>query len=347
MKNSRSQRFFISFNSKDDRKAQWIAWTLKSAGHEVAVHDWELPAGGDIPTWMNERLAWAERLIAVISPDYVNAVYSVSEWTSKVWGDPSGKRGAVIPVIVRATPQLPPLLEKLSRIDLIGKDEAEATELLLKRLDLPTVPTIKPTFESSPYDELNQGPPVRPPYAAPEASELADGPLGVILRSSAAAARATGEFASQLEFIDNLQRVETYKEHEALKSVIRDLMDIELEQAPLPWLLRLYAGASDPKNWAQVTSVVAKNSPIVDRLMSLLNDFDGSLIYRDVETYRALRQMTHSRASLYSKLESLERPITADDKALLIAIADNFDELIAQIKTVQSRLGRYLTGGTN
>src|SRR5262245_12178036 len=65
------QKFFISFNSADRIKAHWIAWTLKEAGHEVAVHDWEIPAGGNAPLWMNTKLAWADRLIAVISPDYV------------------------------------------------------------------------------------------------------------------------------------------------------------------------------------------------------------------------------------------------------------------------------------
>ena len=39
------QKFFISFNSADRSKAHWIAWTLKEAGHKVAVHDWESPAG--------------------------------------------------------------------------------------------------------------------------------------------------------------------------------------------------------------------------------------------------------------------------------------------------------------
>ncbi len=39
------RKFFISFNTADRTKAHWIAWTLKEAGHEVAVHDWEMPAG--------------------------------------------------------------------------------------------------------------------------------------------------------------------------------------------------------------------------------------------------------------------------------------------------------------
>jgi hypothetical protein len=44
------QKFFISFNLADRTKAHWIAWTLKEAGHEVAVHDWEIPAGCSGPS---------------------------------------------------------------------------------------------------------------------------------------------------------------------------------------------------------------------------------------------------------------------------------------------------------
>src|SRR5215467_8849956 len=84
------QKFFISFNSADRIKAHWIAWIHKEAGHEVAVHDWEIPAGGNAPLWMNSKLAWADRLIAVISPDYAPARYSPIEWASQIWNDPVG-----------------------------------------------------------------------------------------------------------------------------------------------------------------------------------------------------------------------------------------------------------------
>jgi TIR domain len=79
---SMGQKFFISFNSADRDKAHWIAWTLMEAGHEVAVYDWEIPAGGNVPLWMSTKLAWDDRLIAVISPDYVPSRYSPMEWTS-------------------------------------------------------------------------------------------------------------------------------------------------------------------------------------------------------------------------------------------------------------------------
>ena len=61
--------------------------------------------------------------------------------------DPDGTKGSVIPVIVRPTSRLPPLLNSLSRIDLTNCSEAGATGRLLKGVDMPAPPQRKPAFE--------------------------------------------------------------------------------------------------------------------------------------------------------------------------------------------------------
>jgi hypothetical protein len=161
------QKFFISFNSADRAKAHWIAWTLKEAGHEVAVNDWEIPAGGNVPLWMSTKLAWADRLIAVISSDYLPSRYSPMEWASQIWNDPDGTKGSVIPVIVRPTSQMPPLLEGLSRIDLTNCSEDEARARLIKGVDMPAPPELKPAFEEiegEPPDSQHAGPAEKPTF---------------------------------------------------------------------------------------------------------------------------------------------------------------------------------------
>jgi len=168
------QNFFISFNSADQTKAHWIAWTLKEAGHEVAVHDWEIPAGGNAPLWMNTKLAWADRLIAVISPDYAPARYSPMEWASEMWNDPSGTKGSVIPVIVRPTPKMPPLLRGLSWIDLTNCSEDEARRRLIKGVDMPAPPELKPAFEkivAEPPDSEHAGPGEKPTFVRVSVSD--------------------------------------------------------------------------------------------------------------------------------------------------------------------------------
>src|SRR6516225_1100778 len=161
------QKFFISFNSADQTKAHWIAWILKEAGHEVAVHDWEIPARGNVPRWTNTELAFADRLIAVISPDYVPSRYSPMEWASEIWNDPHGTKGSVIPVIVRPTPKMPPLLAGLSRIDLTNCSEDEARRRLIKGVDMPAPPELKPAFEKiegEPPDSQHAGPTGKPTF---------------------------------------------------------------------------------------------------------------------------------------------------------------------------------------
>jgi TIR domain len=166
------QKFFISFNSADQTMADWIAWTLKDAGHEVAVHTWEIPAGGNAPLWMNNKLVWADRLIAVISPDYVAARYSPIEWASQIWDDPDGTKGAVIPVVVRPTSNIRPLLRGLRRIDL-NCSEAEARHRLIKGVDMPAPPERKPAFAKivgEPPDSQHTGPAKKPIFVRVKAA---------------------------------------------------------------------------------------------------------------------------------------------------------------------------------
>ena len=193
------QKFFISFNSADRDKAHWIAWTLKESGHEVAVHDWEIPAGGNVPLWMNTKLAWADRLIAVISPDYVPSRYSPMEWASQVWNDPDGTKGSVIPVIVRPTSKMPPLLAGLSRIDLTNCSEDEARRRLIKGVDIPAPPELKPAFEKiegEPPDSQHVGPAEKPTFVRVSVSD------GVPrwLKLSAAIAAVVGAVFTALTF---------------------------------------------------------------------------------------------------------------------------------------------------
>jgi tetratricopeptide (TPR) repeat protein len=161
------QKFFISFNLADKIKAEWIAWILKDGGHEVAVHHWELPAGGNVPIWMDKRLAWADRLIAVISPDYLTGLYSRMEWASQVLDDHDGTKGLVIPVIVKEPNSLPPLLNSLSRIDLTNCTEGEAKRRLRQGVKMPAPPQGKPAFEKvegEAPDSEHTGPAKKPSF---------------------------------------------------------------------------------------------------------------------------------------------------------------------------------------
>ena len=139
----------------------------EEAGHEVTVHDWEIPAGDNAPLWMNNKLAWADRLIAVISPSMYRHAIHLWNGRSEIWNDPDGTKGSVIPVIVKPTPRLPPLLNGLSRIDLTNCSEAEAKRRLLNGMDMPAPPQRKPAFEmvrGEAPDSQHAGPTDKPTF---------------------------------------------------------------------------------------------------------------------------------------------------------------------------------------
>ncbi len=329
------QRFFVSFNSKDEQKAHWIAWTLRDAGHEVAVHTWELPAGGDIPTWMNERLAWAERLIAVVSPDYVTARYSVAEWTAKVWGDPDGKDGSVVPVLVRPTPQVPPLLAKLSFVDLTGVGEAEARRRLLDGVRAPAPPRVKPVFEPAPPAHEEQGPDVRPTFS--DDPFVQDERVDVVADSSGAAAAALVELVSPA----NAAKLRK-SERDQLKGIIRDLEILHHGQSGVIQRMQRVTNERDAAAWPHVQRAIALVAGQVNELVSLLEHFEGDLIYEDLDTFRQLQSMSMSRAGIYRELADMPAPATEEGWDRVSSVVGQIEHLLAQIPVVQERLADYL-----
>jgi hypothetical protein len=149
--------------------------------------------------WMNAKLAWADRLIAVVSPDYAPARYSLMEWAAQIWDDPDGTKGSVIPVIVRPTPKMPPLLRDLSRIDLTNCSEDEARRRLIKGVDMPAPPNRKPAFEmvrGEAPDSQHAGPAEKPTFVRVSS----DDGVPRWLKISAAAAGVVGAVFAALAF---------------------------------------------------------------------------------------------------------------------------------------------------
>ncbi len=166
-------------------------------------------------------------------------------------------------------------------------------------------------------------------------------PLTLIADSSGAAARAATRFAREINPPDANARMQG-SEKEQLKRVIRDLVSIEGSQAPLPRLLRSYVKERDPGNWSQVKDVVAMNAPLVSDLAAVMGNFDGDLVYKDLNTYKKLNTAIKSRAGLYGDLARMNPPSSEKENAELLRIADNFDVLIREMKSVEIKLSAYL-----
>src|SRR6266704_2649945 len=94
--------FFISYNSTDRHWAEWIAWQLEEeASYTTILQAWDIRPGSNFIQEIHVATIEAERTIAVLSPDYLDALSTQLEWTTAFLEQIKGKKGTFLPVRVR------------------------------------------------------------------------------------------------------------------------------------------------------------------------------------------------------------------------------------------------------
>ena len=154
--------FFISYNGADKNWAEWIAWELEEAGHTTVNQAWDFKAGSNLVLDMQKAASATKRTIAVLSLDYLNALFTQPEWAAAFKDDPTGEKGKLIPVRVREC-EPKGLLAAIVYIDLVGREELLARELLLNRINEIVYqkrgkPEMKPSFPKPAKHEAGEKP---------------------------------------------------------------------------------------------------------------------------------------------------------------------------------------------
>jgi tetratricopeptide (TPR) repeat protein len=121
--------FFISYTGADTAWAEWVADSLEEAGYTTILQAWDFRPGENFIQRMDQALANADRVVAVLSPAYFASEYTRDEWVAALVRG-SGERDRLLPVRI-APVQLPGLLATRIYIDLVGLDEQAARERLL------------------------------------------------------------------------------------------------------------------------------------------------------------------------------------------------------------------------
>ena len=119
--------FFISHTSADRAWAEWVAWQLEESGYTAILQSWDFRPGDNFFLSMEKALDDAERIIVIISPSYVRSAWTQSEYTAAL----ARGRGHLLPVMIAPT-EVPPILESLTKTDLVGLGEESAREALLR-----------------------------------------------------------------------------------------------------------------------------------------------------------------------------------------------------------------------
>jgi tetratricopeptide (TPR) repeat protein len=130
---------FISYTSSDREWAAWVGHVLEALGHTPHIHEWEIDGGGDIYGWMQQRLETADRVLCVVSDEYLKAPYSTLERNAASWQAAKDRPGFVLLVLVKPC-KVPILIAHLKRCDLNGLSEADARARLKAFLEPPRKP---------------------------------------------------------------------------------------------------------------------------------------------------------------------------------------------------------------
>jgi serine/threonine protein kinase/V8-like Glu-specific endopeptidase len=127
------KNFFISYSSVDQQWAEWVAWQLETAGYTTTLQTWDFHAGNNLILAIDKALRQAERVLALLSPDYIASSVSSTEWANAFLRDPRGEDSLLVPVLIHPC-TIEGLLSQLIYIDLTDLDEQKARTTLLERI---------------------------------------------------------------------------------------------------------------------------------------------------------------------------------------------------------------------
>ena len=130
---------FISYTSSDRDWAFWVGHELQALGHTPRIHEWEIPAGGDIAAWMEARHDAADHILCIVSSAYLAKPYSAWERRAAQWAAATDRPNFAVPVFVEPC-KAPTLFAHLKRCDLYDLSEGDARARLKTFLE----PAAKP-----------------------------------------------------------------------------------------------------------------------------------------------------------------------------------------------------------
>ena len=120
--------FYISYASADTQWAEWIADTLEECGYSIFVIHWDVKAGDNWSSQIENSLKDSEGCVCILSPRFMNSKFATDELNAVL---ASGKRLILIRV---EEFHVSDSLKSIAYIDLVGKNEEEAKEALLSTL---------------------------------------------------------------------------------------------------------------------------------------------------------------------------------------------------------------------
>lgn len=122
--------FFVSYTGKDLSFATWVAELLESNEYTVTIQAWDFRPGDNFVSKINEALYECQKLIVILSENYLKSKWCEAEWTTKLAEQIELKERRIIPIRIEPV-DLKGLLSPIVYIDIVDKSENEAKKEIL------------------------------------------------------------------------------------------------------------------------------------------------------------------------------------------------------------------------
>ncbi len=92
--------FFISYSGKDINVVAWLNQTLEEAGYTTVMQMRDFPTGTDFVANINDAFKTSERVIAVISNNYLNSKYTTAELNTALALSWREGKNILVPILI-------------------------------------------------------------------------------------------------------------------------------------------------------------------------------------------------------------------------------------------------------
>ena len=90
--------FFVSYTGTDLNHATWVAEVLESNDYTVTIQAWDFRPGDNFVSKINVALSECQKLIVILSENYLKSKWCEAEWTSKLSEQMKLKERRIIPI---------------------------------------------------------------------------------------------------------------------------------------------------------------------------------------------------------------------------------------------------------
>ena len=140
--------YFISYNTNDEMWAEWVSWQIEESRRSTIMQRWDFTVGSNFVIEMQKAIEYAQRIILILSEDFLRSKFTSSEWAAFFSKDPNGSKRLIVPI--RVKPCNPTgLLSQIVYLDLVDKNETQCKALLKELLNTErSKPQVEPVFPS-------------------------------------------------------------------------------------------------------------------------------------------------------------------------------------------------------